>query len=130
MATAAGRSSAALRKRAEREGWRDAEMAMQLSSQEMRLRVLLDQQITKAEISGNDTDASASADKARMDAISAVMRTLEKIGEITRSDTGAKENQARRDANIADVLKRIDERIIELAVGYARRLVGEKSDAG
>jgi hypothetical protein len=129
LADAAGRSVTSLRKRADKEAWRDAETATQLSNQELRLRVVLDQQITKAETSGDGAETSASADKARMDAISAVMRTLEKIGEITRSDTSAKENQTRRDANMADVLRRIDERIVELAIEYATQLGNRKSQA-
>jgi hypothetical protein len=130
LADATGRSVASLNRRAEKEAWRDAEAAAQLSNQELRLRILLDQQITKAEAVNADDEGSASADKARMDAISAVMRTLEKIGEITRSDTSAKENQTRRDANMADVLKRIDERIVELAIEYAQQLGNRKSQAG
>ncbi|MGB3899881.1 MAG: hypothetical protein WA973_15175 [Mesorhizobium sp.] len=130
LAQASGRSPAAMRKRAASEGWRDAEAAMRLSNQEKRLRVLLDQQIGKAEAAGTDEAGSASADKARMDAIAAVMRTLEKIGEITRSDSGAKENQTRRDEDMAAILRRIDERIVELAIGYARRLVGDPSEPG
>jgi hypothetical protein len=130
LANAAGRSAASLSRRAEKEAWRDAETAVQLSSQELRLRILLDQQITKAEAANADDEGSASADKARMDAISAVMRTLEKIGEITRSDTSAKENQTRRDANMAEILRRIDERIVELAIEYATQLGNRKSQAG
>ena len=129
LANAAGRSAASLSRRAEKEAWRDAEATAQLSNQEQRLRILLDQQITKAEAANADDEGSASADKARMDAISAVMRTLEKIGEITRSDTSAKENQTRRDANMAEILRRIDERIVELAIEYATQLGNRKSQA-
>lgn len=130
LAQASGRSPTAMHKRAASEGWRDAEAAMQLSGQEKRLKALLDQQIGKAEAAGVDETGSASADKARMDAIAAVMRTLEKIGEITRSDSGAKENQTRRDEDMAAILRRIDERIVELAIGYARQLVGGPSEPG
>lgn len=130
LATAAGRSAASLRRHADKEGWRDAEAATLLSSQERRLRVLLDKQIGKAEAAGENSEESASADKARMDAISAVMRTLEKIGEITRSDAGAKENQTGRDADMSDVLRRIDERIVELAMGYAKQLGNAASQPG
>lgn len=130
LARASGRSPATLRKRAATEGWRDAEAATRLSSQERRLRVLLDQQIAKAEAAGEDEAGSASADKARMDAISAVMRTLEKIGEITRGEGGAKENQTRDDEYMAETLRRIDERIVELAVGYARTLGAKPFEPG
>lgn len=130
LADASGRSPAALRKRAAAEGWRDADAAMRLCGQERRLRALLDQQIGKAEAAGMEEQGSATADKARMDAISAVMRTLEKIGEITRGDGGAKENQTRRDEDMAGILRRIDERIAELAIGYARQLGGGASEPG
>lgn len=127
LAQATGRSLSLMRKRAGKEGWRDAGAAMRLCGQERRLRALLDQQIGKAEAAGADETGSASADKARMDAISAVMRTLEKIGEITRGDSGAKENQTGKDEDMADILRRIDERIVELAIGFARELGGKPS---
>ena len=130
LADATGRSAASMRNRAEKEGWRDGNGAARLSRQERRLHALLDQQIGKAEAAGAHEEGTASADKARMDAISAVMRTLEKIGEITRSDSGAKENQTRKDEDIADILKRIDERIVELAMGIARGLGGGPSQPG
>lgn len=122
LAVAADRSVVALRKRAEAEGWADAEAAMQLSNQERRLRILLEQQITKAEATIDAVEASAATDKAQMEAISAAMRTVEKMGEIARSDTSARQNQTRRDADMASVLRRIDERIVELAMGLARRM--------
>jgi hypothetical protein len=126
LADAAGRPIESVVKRSEREGWSDAEASLQLANQERRLRVLLDQAITKAEAASEDAQESAAADKARMEAISAAIRTIEKIGEIARNDTSAKENQTKRDADMADVLRRIDARIIELAIGYARKLGEEK----
>lgn len=66
-------------------------------------------------------------DKARIDTISVLTRTLEKIIEITPGGDEARENQTRRDADMAGTLKRIDQRIVELATGYARQLVKGKS---
>lgn len=127
LAEATGRSVAALAKRAEAEDWRPARKRGQAGeSQEERIARLIGHILDVVE----DAASQEVLDKGRIEAASALMRILEKISEVTRSESGAKENEIKRDGEIADVLRRIDERIIELAEGYARRLVEEGNHGG
>lgn len=123
LAEAAGRSAEALRRRAETDGWTPAGTpARRDESRAERIARLVDHILDVIE----EAASEEVLDKGRIEAASALMRILEKISELTRSDSGAKENHAKRDGEIADVLRRIDERIIELAEGYARRLVADR----
>lgn len=63
-------------------------------------------------------------DKARIDAVGAMIRLLEKVEEFARAKGGAGEKN--RDGEVADVLQRIDGRIEELARAYAKELVAEQ----
>lgn len=126
LAAVTGWLQATIATRAAREGWRDGSLTDR-ATQNGRLAQLVDGLIHEIEELGiGKGQGAAGLDKARIDAISTLTRTLEKIWEIVRSDEGAKENDVKRDADMAGLLKRIDERIIELAEGYARQLVCRK----
>jgi hypothetical protein len=115
--------------RARKEGWVRLSDPDRPRTQNERLAKMVDRLIGEVEALGLEGgDGGTMLDKARIDAISALTRTLEKIGEITRGGESAKENQIKRDADMAGILRRIDERIIELAEGYAKQLVREKSE--
>lgn len=123
LAAATGWLPATIATRAAGEGWRDGRLTDR-ATQNARLAKLVDGLIGEIEALGiGNGEGAVSLDKARIEAISTLMRTLEKIWEIVRSDEGTKENDTKRDADMAGLLKRIDERIIELAEGYARQLV-------
>lgn len=123
LALATGRSAASIRRRAAREKWSRGQPPRTRSDPRARLAKVVDRLIGEVEAIGMGSEDGAGAlNKTRIDAISALTRTLEKIGEITRLDDGAKEHQMRRDADMAGALKRIDQRIVELATGYARQL--------
>ncbi|KQZ12950.1 hypothetical protein ASD44_01855 [Mesorhizobium sp. Root554] len=130
LSEASGYKLATVRRVARQQGWRSGFAARlasgELPDQEARLRLLLDGAISRAEAA----EREGRSDKTLIDAISAIMRTLEKIGEITRGESSAKENQIKRDADMADALRRIDERIVELARDYARQLDAAGSGAG
>ncbi len=64
--------------------------------------------------------------KAQLDALSSLIKLAEKLGAAAQEQVGKK--QTRSDAEIAAVLERIDDRIVELAQEHAERLVAEKSD--
>ncbi|MFU0506654.1 hypothetical protein [Pseudaminobacter sp. NGMCC 1.201702] len=129
LALATGRSAASIERRAAREKWVRQDPAAIRSGPKARLAKVVDRLIGEVEAIGMGKEGGAGTlDKARIDAISALTRTLEKIGEITRLDDGAKENQMRRDADMAGALKRIDQRIVELATGYAKQLGKAKSE--
>lgn len=61
-------------------------------------------------------------DKARIDALLATGRILEQLD--AAAQVSASEQQKRSDDELAAMLERIDERIIELAQAYAERLGG------
>lgn len=65
-------------------------------------------------------------DKAQLDMVGSIIRTVEKINELMRGADAAKVSQTNRDAEMADVLARIDRRIVELARDYARVLVADE----
>lgn len=130
LSEATGYKLATLRRIARQQGWRSG-FASRLTSgelldQEARLRLLLDGAIGRAEAA----EREGRSDKTLIDAITAIMRTLEKIGEVTRGESSAKENQIKRDADMAGALRRIDERIVELAREYARELGATGAGAG
>jgi hypothetical protein len=127
LAEATGRSAAALQKRADAEGWTAARRGGWAGeTREERIARLMDHILDLME----EVASQEVLDKGRIESVSALVRILEKLSEVTRSESGAKENHARRDGEIADVLGRIDERIIELAEAYARRLVEEGNHGG
>ena len=58
--------------------------------------------------------------KSQVDALTGIMRLAEKFEALAQER--AKEEHAKSDADVATILKRIDDRIVELARGYAERL--------
>jgi len=67
-------------------------------------------------------------DKARIDALLAMGRILEQSEAVAQAS--AAEQQKRSDDELAAMLERIDERIIELAQAYAERLGGAEHRGG
>ena len=61
-------------------------------------------------------------ERERIDLLSVATRTLAKVAETLPSRESAKEDPTKRDAEIAAVLGRINERIVELARHYALEL--------
>jgi hypothetical protein len=129
LAAATGRTVETLRNRAKREAW--GELAGRIDDDDRRARLgrLTDWIIEILEaVKKGVSEEGAPIEKTKIEAISALMRTVEKLGEVTRSTEGAKENQIKRDARTAGVLKRIDQRIVELATEYAKQLGSGKPD--
>jgi hypothetical protein len=129
LAAATGRTVQAVRNRARREAW--GELAGRISDEDRKLRLgrLTDWIIETLEtVKKGVSEEGAPIEKTKIEAISTLMRTVEKLGEITRPAEGAKENQITRDARTAGVLKRIDQRIVELATEYAKQLGAGKPD--
>jgi hypothetical protein len=129
LAATTGCKAATIEARAVREKWVRSTESTRPASQNERLAKVVDRLIGEVEAIGmGNGEGGTLLDKARIDAISALTRTLEKIGEITRGSDSAKENQIKRDADMAGILRRIDQRIVELAEGYARQLVRRKPE--
>lgn len=131
LAEATGRSVAALRKQAVREGWcgaDDAVARIDPATLDDRLLVLADRLVRRLEaISADGEREGRTYDKAAIDALTSMMRMVEKIGEMTRGAERAKEKQTASDADMASLFKRIDDRIVELAAQLAAQLVQQES---
>jgi len=125
LADASGRAMATIQMRARNEGWGFREYAERARDWDERVSHIVEQMMTKIEAIGADPDGGF--DKAQIESIGVMLRTLEKVGGFGRGS--ARENQMRQDAELAGALERIDKRIIELARGYAAWLVGKEPDA-
>lgn len=116
-----------IRERALVEGWDTsgpgtaAEMAERIA----RLMHKLMRELDAAEAAAGE----GTLDKARMDALTARMRMLERLTEINEGRQGEQEEQARTDAEIAEILGRIDARIVELATEFAADVADNRNGA-
>ncbi|MGB3391702.1 MAG: hypothetical protein WBA88_27430 [Pseudaminobacter sp.] len=129
LAVLTGWSVRSIQRRAAREKWLTQEAAARRLDLKERLAKVTDRLIGQLEaLDIGEEGKPFPPNKAHIDVILALMRALEKTGEIARGDDGAKENQTKRDADMAGALKRIDQRIVELAKGYARQLGRTKSE--
>lgn len=123
----AGRIGArAIEVRAIKEGWKVSSPAGGLTRAERIARVhdRLLEKVERAQLQG-EADA-APLDKASIAELSATARILAKISEGMRDEDAAKEQQMERDADIAAILDRLDERIVGLARHLAEELAGER----
>lgn len=73
------------------------------------------------------TARSGRIDKARVDALLSMVRVAERMKDL--QPEAGQEEQKRSDDELAEILERVDRRIVELARDYADRLVAERPDA-
>lgn len=123
LAAASGLSVRGIAARAAAEGW-DARRPGPTADLDARISRLMDnlvREITEMEAPGED-----GRDKARIDGLTARMRLLEKLAEINEGRQARQEEQQKTDAEIAEILRRIDDRIVELAHEFAAELAGDR----
>lgn len=125
LALASGRSAATLRRLARNQGWELAQAG--LPDVSARIRKAAGMVLCKVEELGKAAESGGSIDKGAIDGLIAMIRGLEKIGEIMRPEEAARENQIRDNEDLAETLRRIEERIVELAHEFAARLAEEQS---
>lgn len=124
VALAGGLSLRTLNGRAAREGWAVAgEAGLSRAERIARVHDRLLDKVERAQLQGGAADAPL--DRACIAELAATARILAKISEITRDEDGAKEKQLERDADIADILDRLDRRIVELARHLAKEMAGD-----
>lgn len=128
VADAARLTPGAVARRARQEGWATGEIqardgAAQTLSQ--RIGALADTLVAEIEAIARDGSAGG-YDKARIEAVSALTRALEKAGEIREARVERQQEQKKTDAELAECLGRMEDRIIELARLEADRLVAEE----
>lgn len=121
LADVSGRSPRLLRLEAEREGWQIDETP--LVDLEARLSVLGAALLDQIEAAVRRGIEEGRFDKTEIDSMTALARSIEKVGEIMRPLVVAKEKK--KDEDLAVMLDRINERIIELAQQLARKMVEE-----
>jgi hypothetical protein len=128
LATIAGRSPKTVRARAEAEGWKPVASGS-VAERRRRIDTQYDRLIAEIErLTFGEEGEGLTFDKVRVDTIMAMVRALEKIGETMRSDEDAKDKQIKDDAELAAALKRIDDRIREIALYHAGRLGAAEPD--
>lgn len=89
------------------------------NARQRRLGALLSRQVGRVLSSAEAERGMLS--KTQIDALTGIMRLAEKFEALAQER--AEKEQAKSDADVATILKRIDDRIVELARGYAERLV-------
>ncbi|MBO6719142.1 MAG: hypothetical protein JJ913_14390 [Rhizobiaceae bacterium] len=129
LAAISGRQVDTIRRRAAREGWRALADNTDGISQAERVVRLANQMIDEMEAIQKDGKGGV-YDKARIETVAALMRAVEKAGEIVGAEAGMQEQQKKTDADKADILRRIDERIVELARFFADEIVAGRADPG
>lgn len=92
-----------------------------------RVRAIAADLLARMEALGRKAlEEGSKVDRTEIDSIVAIIRGLDKIGEIMRPQEAAKENQIKQDEDLAAILERIDRRILELARALAAQLVAEE----
>lgn len=122
LSVASGYAVASIERRLAREGW----IAAAPGDFAERLARLADSLIAQVETLRLENEDGF--DKAQVEMVGSIIRTVEKITELMRGGEAAKVSQTDRDAEMADVLARIDQRIVELARDYARVLCAAGTD--
>ena len=127
LGVASGLLAETIERRALREGWTRQKSNDLADERAGKLSAQMGWLIGEIDSIRHDAQDGAPLDKARIEAVLAMVRTLEKIGDIMRLEDGANNNNKTEcDADMAGLLERIDARIVELARGYAERLVAEE----
>ncbi|WP_442578524.1 hypothetical protein ACSBOB_23745 [Mesorhizobium sp. ASY16-5R] len=123
LADASARSLKMLRADARKEGWAlDREPEPDIGA---RVRALATGLLDKVEALRTGEDGKN--DRQEIDTLLAMIRGLEKIDEILRSDETARESQIQKDEDLADILDRVNERIIRLAKEFASAMVAKSA---
>lgn len=124
VAEAAGRTEKYLRQLAKKEGWRVVNAEANPMMMERRRVTLSDSLLGEMEAEFTQGRASGKYDKSRIDALSSMLRMIEKLGGMVRVPERAAQEQNRSDAELAAALALIDARIMELACELAAALGG------
>lgn len=122
LSAASGYAVSSIERRILREGW----VSLVSDDIDDRLARLADSLVGQVETLRLENEGGF--DKGQVDMVGSIVRTVEKISELMRGGDRVKVSQTNRDAEMADVLARIDRRIIELARDYARVLGAGEPD--
>ena len=118
LADASQRSLKTLIRKAAKERWKLGSAPPASIAERVRstAAVLID----RLEAAGREALANGGRiDKTEIDGLVSIIRGLDRLGEMMRPDEVAKENQIRSDEELAALLGRINQRIVELARALA-----------
>lgn len=119
-----GLKAETLRRRARREGWAEPDAAAAGELNRMRLQRQLGYWINRMEtLSASADSEDAKLDKAEIDAIASAIRAIEKMEELRQANMPDKKKN--NDAEKAAVLRKVNQRIVELAHDYALHHAGD-----
>lgn len=124
IADATGRSVMALRRQAQDNEWK---LSGEDDNSIERLRRASISLARRVEAVLRVSDDGEALDKAEMDALNSAARVTEKLIEILTPDELVRDNAARQNEDLADVLDRINARIVELAGEIAADMVARQS---
>jgi cell division protein ZapA (FtsZ GTPase activity inhibitor) len=127
LAAISGRQADTIRRRALAQDWRALDDNIDGLSRAERIIRLANRLIGEMESIEKDGKGGV-YDKARIETVAALMRALEKAGEIVGAEAGMQEQQKKTDADKADTLRRIDERIVALARFFADEIVAGRAE--
>lgn len=120
LAAASGLRETTIARRARRQGWGSARGEDGAAAP---LQRAINAAVRELEVISTDSGpGTPSLDRGRIETVLAMLKTVEKLGQMTGVDPRPAEAQARSDADIAAALRRIDERIVELALEAAGRM--------
>ena len=118
LADAAQRSLKGLIRRAAKEGWKVGRAPPANIAERVRstAAVLID----RLEAAGREALANGGRiDKTELDGLVSIIRGLDRIGDLVRPEEAAREDQIKSDEELAALLGRINERIVEVARAFA-----------
>lgn len=125
LSAMSGRAPATIVKRIETEGWRP-----NATPRQMRVLRYVDRLTARMEAIQIGGTGDSAADKAELGLVHAQTRAGERIAALAREADEARSAEKPSDEDIAEVLQRINDRIIELAREFARefpdRLAGDE----
>lgn len=122
LADASGCLPATVQALAEKDGWNWT--GAESDDVARRVRAIAGDLLARVEALGRTAlEEGGKVDRTEIDGIVAMIRGLDKIGEIMRPGEAAKENRIGHDEELAALLERIDRRIVDLARDFAAQLV-------
>jgi len=110
--------------KAKREGWVDGWAVATRAKQTARLQKQIEKLEAQIEkVIGGGEEAETGIDKAKLDILGLLLRSIEKLKDMMPSETVQTEVKVReRDVRVGKILKHLDERILELARHFAAKM--------
>lgn len=122
VAQASGRSARRIEIVAEREGWRlDRVPAEDLADRVRQVSALLVEHVEK--LGRKALEEGARISKGEIDGLLSLIKGLDKMAEVARSEETAKNKQIRRDEDLREKLEHMHRRIFEFAREIAAEMV-------